>query len=276
MTPDTLNPALELSKEYKMYEWVRALLDPTEIVQSPSSAKKHITPPPKFDLPDADSPTVKVPALSPPQLSSPRRTRRSVSPSKKTSPRKSRQTRVKDAGTPGTSAANESLQTALDMTVTETQENEEKDEEVKEEEVSEEKPVEGSPKRKAALRSRKAAAENEEDSKAKAKGKNKTTVSLDVPISLPEAPSTAETAEMIAQAKEMVEDAVKETTENADPESIAKAAAKKRKTDKLEEDEDDETSPQRVKRARVLEDKLKRERVRNRALVGVTAAFALA
>ncbi|KAJ5547155.1 hypothetical protein N7494_004740 [Penicillium frequentans] len=45
--------ALELAKEYNMYDWVRALLDPVDIVQSRGSLKKHghITPPPKFELP---------------------------------------------------------------------------------------------------------------------------------------------------------------------------------------------------------------------------------
>ncbi|KAJ5083608.1 hypothetical protein N7456_013035 [Penicillium angulare] len=39
--------ALELAKEYKMYDWIRALLDPVDIVQS---ARRYITPPPKFEL----------------------------------------------------------------------------------------------------------------------------------------------------------------------------------------------------------------------------------
>lgn len=107
-----------------------------------------------------------------------------------------------------------------------------------------------------------------------------TTVSVEMPITLPEAPSAEDTEKMIAQAKEMVQEAVKQTTEQEPAESSAAAAAKKRKTDVLSEDEeDDETkaaSSQRVKRARVLEERLKCERVRNRALVGVTAAFALA
>lgn len=43
---------MELAKEYSIYDWVRALLDPDEIVQSRRSLKKHghITPPPKFEL----------------------------------------------------------------------------------------------------------------------------------------------------------------------------------------------------------------------------------
>ncbi|KAJ5802126.1 uncharacterized protein N7503_004576 [Penicillium pulvis] len=44
--------ALELAKEYNMYNWVRALLDPVDIVGRRSPKRhKNITPPPKFELP---------------------------------------------------------------------------------------------------------------------------------------------------------------------------------------------------------------------------------
>ncbi|KAJ5673196.1 hypothetical protein N7507_002323 [Penicillium longicatenatum] len=43
--------ALELAKEYKMYDWVRALLDPVDIVQHRPLNDSPITPPPKFELP---------------------------------------------------------------------------------------------------------------------------------------------------------------------------------------------------------------------------------
>lgn len=116
-----------------------------------------------------------------------------------------------------------------------------------------------------------------EDTQAK-----QTTFSAEMPIKLlPDAPSAEDTEQMIAKAKEMVQEAV---DSKAAKEEVAETStpkgAKKRKTDDLsEESEDEETeaaSAQRVKRAKVLEEKLKRERVRNRALVGVTAAFALA
>lgn len=293
-----------------MYDWVRALLDPTDIVQSPSSAKKQITPPPKFELPE-EEPT-------PSQRS---RSRRSVSPSKKpTSPRKSRQARsAKDVlSTPSTTAANNSLQEALATTVSlETDEQNGVVETVEQVEI---KPV-GSPEKKSRGRkSKKAIAEAEaeleaeaeaeeevkekevkkEDKKSEKKKKketkeketelevtvpaevadqattSQTTVSLDVPISLPEVPSAAETQEMIAKAQEMVEDAIKNQTVDGAAGSSAVKVTKKRKP---EEDDDEETAAeaaQRTKKAKVLEDKLKRERVRNRALFGVSAAFAIA
>lgn len=293
-----------------MYDWVRALLDPTDIVQSPTSAKKQITPPPKFELP-MDEPT------------SIRRSRRSVSPSKKsTSPRKSRTARsAKDVlSTPSTAAANSNLQEALEITASmeATANSPIRPVAVEEVEVKE-VTVPGSPEKKKGRKSKKAAAETEETKeeeeeeqkdkkKAEKKEKKKTektekkkkdtkeeteievspaapvtddipktTLTLDMPILLPEVPSAAETQEMIAKAKEMVEDAIMSQADGTVPESSSVKVTKKRKP--VEEDEDEETAAeaaQRAKKAKVLEEKLKRERVRNRALFGVSAAFALA
>lgn len=274
-----------------MYDWVRALLDPTDIVQSPSSAKKQITPPPKFALP-SDEPT---------PSSQRSRSRRSASPNKKSSsPRKSRTGRpTKDIlATPSTTAANNTLQEALDMTTSlEAEGNSQVLATVEETEVKVGESPEKKPKGR---KSKKAAAEAEEDKMEEKKEEKKTdkkkkrdtkekeaeieatataettdnatTVSLEMPISLPQVPSAADTEEMIAKAKEMVEDAVK-------TQSTQGAAAKVIKKRKPVEEEDEETAAeaaQRTKKARVLEDKLKRERVRNRALFGVSAAFALA
>ncbi|PWY65264.1 apses transcription factor [Aspergillus sclerotioniger CBS 115572] len=288
--------ALELAKEYQMYDWVRALLDPTDIVQSPSSAKKQITPPPRFDLPPIEAPAILT-------ASSTRLRRgRSASPSKKlSSPRKPRQTRaMKEANAAATSAANASLQTSLDLTAS-TAETESVIETVHQsvEVDGDEKPAPSPKKATPAFRTKKIAARMqpfEEPEKEEEKEEEKvqvdvetnaesvddvrttqTTVSVEMPVTLPEAPSAADTEQMIAKAKEMVQEAVKLQTETAEPSSAK--AAKKRKTEVLsddEEEEDEETKTLRVKRAKVLEEKLKQERVRNRALVGVTAAFALA
>ncbi|EPS32594.1 hypothetical protein PDE_07554 [Penicillium oxalicum 114-2] len=307
--------ALELSREYKMYDWVRALLDPTDILQSPSSAKKQITPPPRFDLP-MDEPTLT------------RRSRRSVSPSKKpTSPRKSRTARsAKDVlSTPSTDAANSSLQEALELTasieaaasssvppvvleeveVTEiavqgspekkrgrkpkkvSSEGGDQKEEVKTKEPEEEGTVEKAEKPKADKKEKKKVEKKKDtveepvsDAIAPAPATDDAhtnTFTLDMPISLPEVPSAAETQEMIAKAKEMVEDAIKSQAGGSVEVPPSVTVTKKRKT--VEEDEDEETAAeasQRAKKAKVLEEKLKRERVRNRALFGVSAAFALA
>ncbi|PYI27145.1 apses transcription factor [Aspergillus indologenus CBS 114.80] len=296
--------ALELAKEYQMYDWVRALLDPTEIIQSPSSAKKQITPPPRFDLPPIEAPTL---------LTSTTRLRRgrSASPSKRpSSPRKPRQTRaMKEANAAATSAANATLQSSLDLTASTVEsesviraiqpsvevDSDQKpaptprklktpkpskiarriipegdfEEEQKEEQKEERKEEEKEQKVKVDVET---TANTVDDVKT-----TQTTVSVELPVTLPEAPSAADTEQMIAKAKEMVEEAVKLQAETAEP-SSAKAAVK-RKTDALSEDEDEEDEEARTlrtKRAKVLEEKLKQERVRNRALVGVTAAFALA
>ncbi|PYH42796.1 KilA-N domain-containing protein [Aspergillus saccharolyticus JOP 1030-1] len=287
--------ALELAKEYQMYDWVRALLDPTDIIQSPSSAKKQITPPPRFDLPPIEAPTL---------LASTTRLRRgrSASPSKRpTSPRKPRQTRaMKEANAAATSAANATLQSSLDLTAS-TVESESVIRAIQPsvEVDSDQKPAPTPRKTKTPkpmrMRHVPPADEVEEEHKEEEKEQTvkvdvettantvddvkttQTTVSVELPVSLPEAPSAADTEQMIAKAKEMVEEAVKLQTETAEP-SSAKAALK-RKTDALSEDEDEEDEEARTlrtKRAKVLEEKLKQERVRNRALVGVTAAFALA
>ncbi|KAJ5713398.1 uncharacterized protein N7483_010579 [Penicillium malachiteum] len=290
--------ALELSREYQMYDWVRALLDPADIVQSPASAKKQITPPPKFELPGEEPSLARG------------RSRRSVSPSKTSpikksvSPRKSRQPRLKEVpSTPSTSAANDSLQKALEVTASavETESVNDIIETVEETEVK----TVASPEKKRGRKPKKVVPETEEEteqtkedkSEEKAEKKQKdtsaselviektpivepevaqTTISLDMPILLPEVPSAKETEDMIAKAKEMVEDAIKTQAADGVPADPSVTITKKRKP---EEDDDEETeaeAAQRAKKAKVLEEKLKRERVRNRALFGVSAAFALA
>ncbi|KAB8257314.1 hypothetical protein BDV32DRAFT_85204 [Aspergillus pseudonomiae] len=302
--------ALELAKEYQMYDWVRALLDPTEIVQTPSSTKKHmqITPPPRFDLPPIEAPAQLTAA---PRL----RRGRSASPSKKlpspqklASPRKARSTRARDVKEvkEATSEANANLQSALDAT-TESgsvngtiQPSVERDEER----------VAPTPKKSAStpkatktpratrakelkeLKELKEVEEVEETKEENVKVEvetnadeaqdvqtTQTTVAVELPVSLlPDAPSAEDTEQMIAEAKKMVEEAAKVQSTEEEPVPSSSKAAKKRNIEEAlsDDEEDEETKALRTKRAKVLEEKLKRERVRNRALVGVTAAFALA
>ncbi|OJJ50888.1 hypothetical protein ASPZODRAFT_56728 [Penicilliopsis zonata CBS 506.65] len=284
--------ALDLAKDYGMHDWVRALLDPTEIVQSPSNAKKQITPPPKFDLPPLEAPEL-APA---PTL---RRSRRSASPSKKpVSPRKPRQTRAaKETAAASTSATNSDLQSALESSAAASgKANGKLDviDETKAEEAAEDEGVKSKSKKTAEKTA--ATAEpveaKEEGEKVKVDVEStveatgdvettKTTVSVEMPISLPDLPSAADTEQMIAKAKEMVEEARKlqQGEEDTAEASTSPKAAKKRKQEEVAEEDGEEPSDlpvQRAKKARVLEEKLKRERVRNRALVGVTATLALA
>ncbi|KAL3464278.1 transcription regulator HTH, apses-type DNA-binding domain-containing protein [Aspergillus heterothallicus] len=273
--------ALELAAEYKMYDWVRALLDPADIIQSPSSAKKHITPPPRFDLPPIQAPEVLAPTS--------RRRGRSASPSKKiSSPRKPRQTRAqKEASAAATSAANATLQNALDDTVSNADGEVNGDVLPSVEEEKEEIEVTTVTETKATPKLKKAAAKPEDlDEKVKIDIKSdvaedsgvqttQTTFSVEMPIPISGVPTAEETQAMIAKAKEMVKEAVQAQEVSVE----SSTAAKKRKTEEADlsdDEEDEEAKTLRTKRAKVLEEKLKRERVRNRALVGVTAAFALA
>ncbi|KAH8705506.1 transcription regulator HTH, apses-type DNA-binding domain-containing protein [Talaromyces proteolyticus] len=274
--------ALELAKEYRMFDWVRALLDAAEIVQTPASSKKPITPPPKFDMPPLES-SEELRASSRP------RTRRSVSPSKISSPKKTsspRKSRVpraaKESSAAETTAASATLQAALNGAV---------DNEIvngtDEAAASENpEPVEKEVKpKKSSGRSKKHAAADEKvkvnvESTTEVKDEVETTqtsVSVEMPVSLPDLPPAEDTEQMIAQAKQMVEEATK--LQQSETTAKSSNSNKKRKSDEVEEDEEEKKKPSSgkpTKKAKVLEDKLRKERVRNRALVGVTATLALA
>ncbi|KAE8415150.1 hypothetical protein BDV36DRAFT_285585 [Aspergillus pseudocaelatus] len=315
--------ALELAKEYQMYDWVRALLDPTEIVQTPSSTKKHmqITPPPRFDLPPIEAPAqlTAAPRLRRGRSASP--SKKLASPQKLASPRKPRSTRareskeaqdvkeVKEASIVATSEANANLQSALDATAEAgsvngtIQPSVEHDEErvaptpkksastpksTKTPRAARAKELKGLKELKEVEEVVETKDTKEENVKVDVKTNadeardvqtTQTTVSVEVPISLlPDAPSAEDTEQMIAKAKEMVEEAAKLQSTDEEPVPSSSKAARKRNIEEAlsDDEEDEEAKALRTKRAKVLEEKLKRERVRNRALVGVTAAFALA
>jgi hypothetical protein len=280
-----------------MFEWVRALLDPIEIAQSPATAKKQITPPPKFEMPSTETLNQLVPTVR-------TRGRRSVSPSKTSSPRKagsprkSRQTRAaKETSAPASSpgnAASAALQLALN-TAASVAESESADgtAEQKLDVNGTEKVIDGlKPRKETKIKSKKAAAapadaRATEDAESTTETPNdiKTTeviAAVEAPVLLPDLPPTVNTEEMIAQAKQMVEEATKPQqadAEGTEAPSTPDRTGKKRKSDELgEQDEENNTElpAQPTKRAKILEDKLRRERVRNRALIGVTATLALA
>lgn len=262
-----------------MLDWVRALLDSTDIIQTPASSKKPITPPPKFEMPPLETLT----ELNP---TSRTRSRRSASPAKSSprktvSPRKSRAPRAtKESSVAATTAASASLQAALDGAAEAT---DEPNGTVEDTDAVVTETTEIKPKKS---RSKKQAAVDEKvtvnvESTTEIKGDIETTqtnVTVEMPVTLPDLPPAEDTQAMIAQAQKMVEEANKLQDQDATAESSSPKAAKKRKSDEVEEDEE-ETADKRAqptKKARVLEDKLRKERVRNRALVGVTAALTLA
>jgi hypothetical protein len=98
-----------------------------------------------------------------------------------------------------------------------------------------------------------------------------THVEVEMPANLPELPLPEDTEAMIAKAKEMVEAAVKGQAE-ASASSIKKA---KRKADDVEESENEESTALVAKKARVEVAQLKKERVKTRTLLGISATLVL-
>jgi hypothetical protein len=253
----TYKIALELAEEYGMYNWVRALLDPSEISQSPATTKKHISPPPKFDQFPGK------PILPPPSgKKGPKaRSTRSASPSKiaspskkvnsAASPRKPKQTKAaREANLANANAASAALQSALDDAAS-TVEPESVNGETVEETVK-----------------------VEVDSNVEVNGGTETThtnVFVEMPAGSPGLPLPEDAEKMLETAKQMVEEA------RALERETSPRATRKRKVEEVDPEELDADLPaQPAKKAKVLEEKLKREKVRTRALVGVTATLAIA
>ena len=104
-----------------------------------------------------------------------------------------------------------------------------------------------------------------------------TTVQVKMPLGSPELPLPETTEQMIETAKEMVEEARKLEGESS-------KAAGKRKLEVLELDNDDNdeggsdslaAGPNPAKKAKVMEQEIKKQKVRNRTLIGVAATVAI-
>lgn len=254
--------ALELADDYGMTEWIKALLDPTEILQSPSSARKQITAPPKFDLsiegvklpPPGRTPgrgSTRIRSQSPSKIASPVKT--------KASPRKRQTKAQKEAAIANANAASASLQSALDDAASTAGASSTTA-------VEPQTPSTASPALNGEM------VRVEVDQSVDIQGNTETThtnVTVEMPAGSPELPLPRDTEKMLETAKKMVEEAKA-------LESSPKIS-RKRKVEEVEpSDLDAELPVQPAKKARVLEEKLKREKVRTRALVGVTATLAIA
>lgn len=257
--------ALELAEEYGLSLWIRALLDPTDIMQSPA-AKKPIAEPPKFELP-LDL-AVKIPL--PREIKTPRsRSTRSMSPAKglapvpasmtKTKSPRKRQTKAqKEASIAQANAASASLQSTLDDAAS-VAEVEAEESEVSKDIVSE--PSSAVDQVRVEVDQ---AVELTNGTEV-----THTNVTVSMPAGLPELPLPEDTEAMLEKAKQMVEEA--KALEGSPK------LTRKRKVEEVEpSDIDKELPAQPAKKARVLEEKLKRERVRTRALVGVGAMLGIA
>lgn len=251
--------ALELAGEYNVGIWVRALLD-NDVISSTNSGS-DISAPPKYE-------PSKV-ALAPPTPSKSLRSRRSVSPTKGSkrataSPRK----RTK-AKTQSVDISNEEIngvkQGDMVMKTTEfepqiTLEPREEDPkvtvEVKEEVTKNKKGVET----------------------------KHTTTEVDIPLpTAGEPPNAEEIAKMITSAKEMIQEQKVDVEVEETKVEEKKPAGKKSKRkandisvgDKEEQTEgDDAITVPRAKKAKT-ETELRKERVKNRALLGITATVAV-
>ena len=96
-----------------------------------------------------------------------------------------------------------------------------------------------------------------------------TNVTIEMPAGSPELPLPEDTEKMLETARQMVEEA--KTLE-----SSPKTSRKRKAVEPEPSDIDAELPVQPAKKARVLEEKLKREKVRTRAVLGVTATLAIA
>ncbi|KAL8911306.1 MAG: hypothetical protein Q9171_003514 [Xanthocarpia ochracea] len=241
--------ALDLAEDYGILAWVKALLAPDDVFKGSEHYNKSMTPPPKFVFTGNDRMSLPPPSS---RGSTPARSRgrpRAGSPAKSekaASPRKQRVTKANKAeDAANTKAAAASLQDALAKSVTPAIEEGE-DEGVIKVELNETTQVNGEVE----------------------------TTTTNVKVNLPggmaaEVPPQEQTEEIIKEARAVVEAARKL---EGQPSKISK----KRKAEELDEDSDEEADQQLqpAKKARLAEQELKKERVKNRALVGV--AFTLA
>lgn len=266
-----------MAEEYGLTHWIKALLDPTDIQTSPTSVRKNIAAPPKFEMPA----TLQDVKLSPPPTLSKRgRGARAASPAKatpgrvKASPRKRQTKKEKELNNALAEAASASLQSALDDVASiaeatpapESVTNEaDGDESVDYQEINGEV-VEPALDENATVRV-------EVDQEVEKIGDTEVThtnVTVEMPVGLPDLPLPEDTEKMLQQAKEMVEKA-------KEIEGSPKVTRQKRRIEEVDAtDIDAELPVQPAKRAKVLEEKYKRERVRTRAVFGVAASLAVA
>lgn len=255
--------ALELAKEYQITTWIEALLDNTdiEVNSTRDSSPKSISSPPKFEF---ESSSAGTPTPAP---TAPRRSRRSVSPSKLPSPKKSTATPRKKKTATLEPSAIEAAKKSLSESSKST------------------------PSAETNTSETSAAADVVRvtvDTDVVANGDTETThthVEVEMPAGSPDLPLPEDTAAMIAKAKEMVEAAVKHDAEasltNGTSDSSSKPKKSKRKVEEVEEAEEQdgdssaliEAGP--VTKKAKMEVDLKKERVKTRALIGISATLAI-
>lgn len=242
--------------------WIVALLDeaPVAEVRNPEDATKSISPPPKFTFTANDGKNHSTPLNATPRGVTPRArgrpratspSKNGVTASKVASPRKSRATKASNAANAANAAsareANASLQAALDNAVS----------------VADSDSIDGE---KVTI---------EVGSAVEVNGDTETTttnVKVEMPGGSAGFPMPEDPEQMIATAKAMVEQA-----RRLDGQLPSSSTTSKRKAEELDDDEDEtgDKELQPAKKARILEQQLKKERVRTRALLGVAATLVI-
>ncbi|KAH6676683.1 transcription regulator HTH, apses-type DNA-binding domain-containing protein [Halenospora varia] len=269
--------AIQLAEEYQIVPWIKALLDNTPIEVNPTKdgSPKPITSPPQFLMPLPEE------ALAAPTPSR-GRPRRSASPSKIASPKKTtaraRKAKKEDSAEPSVKLASKNLQSALKAASEETETKSAEpatngDDSTVEKSITEETEEET----KDEIKEEPVVRVNI-DTEVEVNGDVETThthVEVEMPVGSPELPLPEDTAAMIAKAKEMVDAAVK--AQNGEIPNLPKRG--KRKADEIEEEEEEDKEegaelPAPAKKAKV-ETELKKERVKTRALIGISATLAL-
>lgn len=271
--------ALALAEEYKMVPWIRALLDPSEVLPNPGA--EEISHPPKFT-------SLLQPTLAPPTPVSTRttRSRRSASPTKSVvskraiaSPRKRRiassQSSVTNEPTPSLADSqtptlvNGDSQNFLPVPTTTVAKVEDADGEIKIESIEKEtavvlEPTEEEPKIKVHV---------DQDVKVEHGEEVKHThVEVEVPVFGGKLPSSEDAAKMIAEAKAMVEAA----TKAVEDETPSSSSGPKRKADDIEDEEKEEgeaAAPQ-AKKAKTQAE-VRKQTIRKRAYLGLGATLAV-
>ena len=239
--------ALEIAEDYGITPWMLALLDPSEVLVA--QADQPVTAPPKFIFTAAEKLAM--------QPAKPTKGRaRKGSPAKQnvpkaSSPKKRVTKAVKEANAAAARQASDSLQAVLDTTGASATESV-TDVSVKEEKVTVN------------------VLSTTEISKSGVETTH-TNVEIKMPPGSPEMPLPESTEEMIAQAKEMVEAAA--AMENA---TQATKKSGKRKADAVEDGETEGVTREiPAKRPKLLEQEVRKQKVRNRALVGVAASLVM-
>ncbi|KAL5385803.1 hypothetical protein DPSP01_004583 [Paraphaeosphaeria sporulosa] len=254
--------ALALSEEYGMRRWIDALLDPTPIEKgNKDKHTTHIQMPPRFD-PSTASASLDAPKL---RASTRARSTRSASPSKMATPSR----KIATPRKPRAKKATEMVQTEeMEIVETVTGVPASALQNAIEDGTAESAPADGEAQHQETVR-----IEVQETIEHDGDVETKTTnVKVDVPADHPELQEPEDPAELIKQARAMVEEANKLDGD------ATKGAASKRKAEDLAED-DAAARPQRpAKLARMhstIEQKHAKEKVTRRALVGVAVMGAI-